>query len=374
MKNFFVILLSLAMIFSLGCDSQKPANNETNKNNNEEEHGHHHHEAGAHGGNILDSGGTLHVEFVHDQDAGKVSLYILGGDGKTPQNISSAPRINLKTSDGPKQLKTQKVGDNASHYEVSDSALKSHLHGRIAIDFEGKRFNLDIETSHGDHAGHDDHVGHDDHDHGHGHDHPESAISHTQWTEKCEWFVELETPEVGKAAGFAAHVTLLQDFTPAKQGSFSAQATSGSQTASTSANSPARDGIYTPKITFPTAGKWNLKLTYKNGSVSDSIEYEIEVHEAGKVPHEEEEEGNAISFLKEQQWKIPFATVWSKENKVPASAVVKQNGKTFIYVQLDGESFEKREVKVSSQGDWVEISEGLQGKERVVSKGAAQIK
>ncbi|BBM84253.1 hypothetical protein [Candidatus Uabimicrobium amorphum] len=161
MKNFFIILLSLAVIFSLGCDQQKPT---SSKNNNEEEHGHghHHHEAGAHGGNILDSGGTLHVEFVHDQEAGKVSLYILGGDGKTPQNISSAPRINLRTSDGPKQLKTQKVADNASHYEVSDSALKGDINGRIAIDFEGKRFNLDIETSDDDH--HDGHSGH-------GHDH-----------------------------------------------------------------------------------------------------------------------------------------------------------------------------------------------------------
>lgn len=175
MKKLYITLLSLVMIFCCGCDSQKPTDNK-NTNNNKEEHGHHHHEPGAHGGNILDSGGTLHVEFVHDKDAGKVSLYILGGDGKTPQNLNSAPVVNLKTSDGPKQLKTQKVADNASHYEASDNVLKGSVNGRIAIDFEGKRFNLDIETSHDDH-GHD-HAGHDDHahdnDHGeddHGHDH-----------------------------------------------------------------------------------------------------------------------------------------------------------------------------------------------------------
>ena len=165
MKKLYITLLSLVMIFSFGCDPQKSAGNKNTKNN-EEEHGHHHHEAGVHGGNILDSGGTLHVEFVHDKDAGKVSLYILGGDGKTPQNLSSAPVVNLKTSDGPKQLKTQKVGDNAAAYEVSDDVLKGSVDGRIAIDFEGKRFNLDIESSHDDHGDGDDYG-----DHGHGHDH-----------------------------------------------------------------------------------------------------------------------------------------------------------------------------------------------------------
>lgn len=60
---------------------------------------------------------------------------------------------------------------------------------------------------------------------------------------------------------------------------------------------------------------------------------------------------------------------------VPASSLIEEQGNFFVYVQTGGESFEKREVQTgASDGELVQITAGLNEGERVVSKGAYQIK
>ena len=50
-------------------------------------------------------------------------------------------------------------------------------------------------------------------------------------------------------------------------------------------------------------------------------------------------------------------------------------GNYFVYVQLTPEFFEKREVKIGqTDGQRTEILSGLNGKERVVAKGAVLVK
>jgi len=132
--------------------------------------------------------------------------------------------------------------------------------------------------------------------------------------------VELDNPQPGHAASFAAHITLLDDFKPVTAGEFRVEARSGSETATSHAAAPARPGIFTPSITFPTAGPFALVLTYTGpGGLTDSIEWTVEVHEHGEVPEPEEEDAGAISFLKEQQWKIPFATETATEREMKRS-------------------------------------------------------
>jgi multidrug efflux pump subunit AcrA (membrane-fusion protein) len=47
----------------------------------------------------------------------------------------------------------------------------------------------------------------------------------------------------------------------------------------------------------------------------------------------------------------------------------------YAYVQTEGESFEKRELKLgASDGEMVEVISGIVAGERVVSKGGYQIK
>lgn len=60
---------------------------------------------------------------------------------------------------------------------------------------------------------------------------------------------------------------------------------------------------------------------------------------------------------------------------VPNSALVEEYGNYFVLVQLDPETFEKREVKTGfSDGIYTEIISGVSEAERIVSKGAVIVK
>ncbi len=67
--------------------------------------------------------------------------------------------------------------------------------------------------------------------------------------------------------------------------------------------------------------------------------------------------------------RIPDALV------IPVSSLIEQQGVFFVFVQKQGESFEKREVTVTgSDGNNVQVIAGLNEGERVVTKGAYYIK
>jgi membrane fusion protein, heavy metal efflux system len=60
---------------------------------------------------------------------------------------------------------------------------------------------------------------------------------------------------------------------------------------------------------------------------------------------------------------------------IPMSAILEEQGTYYVYVQTAGESFEKREVKLgASDAAQVQLLSGVQEGERVVTKGAYQIK
>ena len=60
---------------------------------------------------------------------------------------------------------------------------------------------------------------------------------------------------------------------------------------------------------------------------------------------------------------------------VPESALIEEQGNYYVYIQVAGESFQKREVKIGADdGTSVQIISGLSPGERVVTKGAYLIK
>ncbi len=60
---------------------------------------------------------------------------------------------------------------------------------------------------------------------------------------------------------------------------------------------------------------------------------------------------------------------------IPVSALVEEQGIFYVYVQTEGESFQKRELKLgANDGVRVQVLSGLAEGERVVTKGAYQIK
>lgn len=101
----------------------------------------------AHGGIILEVGEeAAHIELVHDAKAGKVTLYIMGADAKTPLALKEAPKLNLKTEKGNAQIAMK---GSASTFEATDDALKSDpLKGRISLTVADKQYNVDIKDEH----------------------------------------------------------------------------------------------------------------------------------------------------------------------------------------------------------------------------------
>ncbi len=60
---------------------------------------------------------------------------------------------------------------------------------------------------------------------------------------------------------------------------------------------------------------------------------------------------------------------------IPVSAMVEEQGIFYVYVQTEGESFQKRELKLgANDGQKVQVLSGLAEGERVVTKGGYQIK
>jgi cobalt-zinc-cadmium efflux system membrane fusion protein len=60
---------------------------------------------------------------------------------------------------------------------------------------------------------------------------------------------------------------------------------------------------------------------------------------------------------------------------IPVSSLVEEQGFFYVFVQMGGESFEKREVKLGvNDGLNVQVLKGIEEGERVVTKGAYQIK
>jgi RND family efflux transporter MFP subunit len=60
---------------------------------------------------------------------------------------------------------------------------------------------------------------------------------------------------------------------------------------------------------------------------------------------------------------------------IPTSALIEEQGLFYVYVQTEGESFQKRELKLgANDGEKVQVLSGLAEGERIVTKGAYQIK
>ena len=60
---------------------------------------------------------------------------------------------------------------------------------------------------------------------------------------------------------------------------------------------------------------------------------------------------------------------------IPVSSLLEEQGIFYVYVQTGGESFQKREVTLgANDGEFVQILKGVEEYERVVTKGAYQIK
>lgn len=133
----------------------------------------------------------------------------------------------------------------------------------------------------------------------------------THWTDETELFMEYPEIIVGQQATFAVHLTRLSDFKPLSDSEVTFFLRSEEGVAVSVTETVVQvPGIYGPDITFEQPGRYDLTITI-NGMVDDTLHvHGIPVYNsADEIPAStEQEDPNLITFLKEQQWDIPFGT------------------------------------------------------------------
>lgn len=133
----------------------------------------------------------------------------------------------------------------------------------------------------------------------------------TRWTPNLEWFVEHTVLVVGQESSFAVHLTRLDGFTPVDSGRLSVvlSAADGAAQQQAEVDSPGRPGIFFPSLTpqQPGAGRLHLTYTGPEGQI-DEVGWQVFVAAFVADLEKESEEVGGVPFLKEQQWRIPFAT------------------------------------------------------------------
>ena len=187
--------------------------------------------------------------------------------------------------------------------------------------------------------------------HSHGgstHTHPddEPSISVTLWTGDLELFMEHPHLTVGKAASFAVHLTRLADFQPLAQGPLLLRfVKNGAPPRMVTVGNPDTPGTFSPTITFDRAGEYTLQLEVLSEAMETSLRYgPITVSERDEepVPVEAEDSGPSIAYLKEQQWKLPFASAEARRQtlhetlRVPAQIVPRSGAESVVSAAMGG--------------------------------------
>ncbi len=173
------------------------------------------------------------------------------------------------------------------------------------------------------------------------HAHDDANWSVTAWGELYEIFAEVEPLVAGQPATSNTHVTVLAGFRPLASGRVTAvlRAEDGSETSFVQER-PARDGIFAVKLEPSAEGSFALFFLVESDAAAERIPAgTVRVGSAptpgglvGVPPHRHGADpahlhaaptgarsGEAMSFLKEQQWRTNFATAWVAEGSLRSS-------------------------------------------------------
>jgi cobalt-zinc-cadmium efflux system membrane fusion protein len=161
------------------------------------------------------------------------------------------------------------------------------------------------------HDAHSDEIAHVDAD-GRDHGDPE-PLAFTVYTDSVELFVEFAPLVVGQESRFAAHFTRMgRLFAPVTQGNATITLKGIGVPLTSTADAPSDPGIFRFALTPAEEGSCKLVFTVRSGNRTDTLTIEgltvhADAHEAAHAEIAEEPAGD-ITYLKEQAWKIPFAT------------------------------------------------------------------
>lgn len=149
-----------------------------------------------------------------------------------------------------------------------------------------------------------------------------AAVVVTQWTQRTELFMEYPPLVVGQTSRFAIHLTDLETFAPIGEGRVTV--TLAGQTVDFRTEVPAVPGIFGVDVTPSAPGEHQLQIQLETPALRDVHDVgAVTVHGgASQVSMPAAEDGGQISFLKEQQWVLDFATARAAEREMSQSFVI----------------------------------------------------
>ena len=177
---------------------------------------------------------------------------------------------------------------------------------------------------------------------------PEASkpVSATRWSDKTELFLEYPPLIVGEKARFAIHFTNLHTFKPLTTGRVVVQLTRAGTPAEVFATeAPSRPGIFSVDVQPRSPGNYSMAVQLSSADLQDlhalgTLTVYGNAGEAAAASHEEK--GETISFLKEQQWSMEFATETVQEKtlreslRVPGEVRPRAGGEAEVTAPIAG--------------------------------------
>lgn len=155
------------------------------------------------------------------------------------------------------------------------------------------------------------------------HPHPHEEIPRmdtTIWKQGLELFVEYPVLILGKTSSFAAHFTVLEGHQAVTSGSVTISLVKGKRGIRHQVEGPSRPGLFQPTLRPEQVGTQQLYIGLQKAGTSIRIDLGlVEVYAdlaaAQEALANRAEKAGAISFSKEQAWKMDFQTIQAQEGQ-----------------------------------------------------------
>lgn len=157
--KFLLLVCALLVPVTLsGCTGNANQTNTAQTGDHDHDHDHSH-EHGPHGGHLIELGGEkYHLEWDHDDDAHKLTFYVLDADAENEvPTAAESLQINLKVGEGEGEQRSfevpavrQEGAETTALFETDDADLfalvtDEEVEATVVIEIEGTVYEGEIE-------------------------------------------------------------------------------------------------------------------------------------------------------------------------------------------------------------------------------------
>jgi RND family efflux transporter MFP subunit len=216
----------------------------------------------------------------------------------------------------------------------------------------------------------------------HGSETEPSTAQITVWTDRYEVFADHAVPVAGEAVKLATHVTDLHTAEPLRAGPLRFVARQGAATVEREEAEPASPGLYSPRLTFPQPGDWQLTLLIPTDGTNTPVELgtlKVYADENAARQAEVPAPPEGLHLAKEQQWKIHLRTAPAARRplvervRLPARVQAKPGTRATVTAPVSGQLQTAPSLPLPEPGRRVEAGQLLALLKPNFSEAAARV-